>query len=73
MLLVHENITIPRFAVFEVDKYLIGLLQRPLLYPRLDLLVGRKLKHLFDLMWRADGAAANLDPTGDECESVYGW
>ena len=73
MLLIHQNVAIPCLAIFEVDKNLVGLSQRPLLHPRLDLLVGRELKHLFNLMWRADGAAANLDSTSDECESVHGW
>jgi len=71
MLLVHQDVTVPRLAIFEVDKDLIGVLQRPLLHPRIDLLVGRKLKHLFDLMRRADSAAANLDSAGNQCESVH--
>jgi hypothetical protein len=71
MLLVHQDVTIPRLAIFEVDKDLVGILQWPLLHPRLDLLVGRKLKHLFDLMRRADSAAANLDTAGDQRESVH--
>lgn len=73
VLLVHQNITIPRLARFKVDNDLVGLLQRSLLHPWLDLLVRGKLKHLFDLMWSADSAAANLDSTSNQSESVHGW
>lgn len=72
MLLINQNIPIPRLPRFHIDNNLISVLQRPLLDPRLDLLIRRELQHFLDFVGRADGAAADLDAVGDERESVDG-
>ena len=55
----------PRIEVFQD---LVCFLHRPLLDPRLDLLLIRKSQHSFYLRWTANQTASNLDTLGNERE-----
>jgi len=45
MCFIHKSVTISRFACRHVHNGLVGVFQRPLLDPRLDVFLGSELKH----------------------------
>ena len=66
--LVLKHIPVPRQALLEVNKSLVGIGHGPLVDPGVDFLVSSELQHLPDLIRRADEGAADLDLLQDEAE-----
>lgn len=50
MFLVDEDISEPWLSGLNIEDGLVGILQRPLFYPRLNALLSSKLQHLSDLV-----------------------
>ncbi len=73
MLLIHKNVTVPRLAILKVHHDFISIFHRPLLHPRLDLLVGGELQHFLNLARCANGTTADLDAVGNQSECVHWW
>lgn len=72
VLLVNQNVSVTSVALLHIDNSLVGILERALLDPRLDLLLNSELEHLPDVRGRADTAATNLDTAGEQSEGVDG-
>ena len=70
MLLVHQHISIPRVPLVHIHHSLIRLLHRPLLNPRLHLLLHRQLQHLRNLMRRPNRTSPNLAALRNQAECV---
>jgi hypothetical protein len=64
-----KNEPVPRHTLLEVHNGLVGILHRPLVDPRVDVLIRSKLQHLPDLRRGTDETAADLDLLQDESES----
>jgi hypothetical protein len=71
VLLVDKDVTVSCLTSLQVHDYLIGIIQRPLLDPWLDILISCEFEHLLNLARRADSAAAKLDAVRNERESVH--
>jgi hypothetical protein len=71
VLLVDKDVTVSCLTSLQVHDHLVGIVQRSLLDPRLDLLISCEFEHLLDLTGRADGAATKLDAVRDEREGVH--
>ena len=70
MLLVNEHVPIPRSVRHHIHDRLVRIIQRPLLHPRLHVLLHRKIQHLANVVRRADHAATDVHPLVDERESA---
>jgi hypothetical protein len=71
MLLIDQHITVSCLTSLQVHDHLVGIVQRSLLDPRLDLLISCEFEHLLNLTRRANGAAAKLDAVRNERERVH--
>jgi hypothetical protein len=71
VLLVDQNVTVSCLTSLQVHDHLVGIVQRPLLDPRLDLLISCEFEHLLNLTGRADGAATKLDAIRNEREGIH--
>jgi hypothetical protein len=70
VVLVDQNISVTSLAISHVDDGLVGVLERPLLDPGLDLLLGSEVQHVLDLSGGADTATADLDTVAEQGEGV---
>lgn len=70
IVLVNQDISVSGLAICHIYNCIVGILERPLLHPRLDLLVDSKLQHVLDLGRRADGAATDLDAVANQGEGI---
>ena len=71
--LVLQHIPVPRLSIDHINDRLVCLFHATLLNPWLDLLISRKLQHLFNLLWRPNSRTTDLDSARDERESVNSW
>jgi hypothetical protein len=71
-LLIDKDVSVAGFTRFQVQDNLVGILHGPLLYPRLDLLVCRELKHLPNGVRAANEGATNRLVAVDQGEGVDG-
>jgi hypothetical protein len=65
VLLVDEHVAVTGLACLHVDESLVDLVERPLLDPRLDVVLGSDLEHLTDDVGRANEAAGQVDVLED--------
>lgn len=70
VVLVDQDISVPRLAGLHVDDGVVGVLEGTLLDPGLDLLLGGEVEHVLDLLGRTDSATTDLDAVADEGEGV---
>ena len=70
VVLVLEDVSVTGLAILEIDDGLVGVLHGPGDDPGLDLLVGRQLEHLADLIGRAGQGATDLDGAAEQGEGV---
>lgn len=70
VVLVDQNVSVTSLAISHVDDGLVCVLERPLLDPGLDLLLGSEVQHVLDLSGRADTATADLDTVAEQGEGV---
>ena len=72
VLLVNQNISVSRLAILHINNSLVRILHRPLLNPRLDILLNCKLQHLLDVLGRTNQASAQLELAHNEVECIDG-
>lgn len=60
MLLVNQDISVPRLSSIHIHNRLVGILHRSLLDPRVDIILRRKLQHLTNILGTSDHASPHL-------------
>ena len=70
MLLINQDVSIPRLIGRHIPNRLIRLLQPPLLHPRLNPLLHTQRQHLLDLMRRPNRTAPDLAPLRNQTECI---
>ena len=68
--LIDQHVSVPRLPRIHIQHGLIRLLHRPLLNPRLHLLLHCQLQHLLNLVRRPDSTPPNLTSLRNQAERI---